>query len=78
MGVEVYDASHFVNNTETIKKVTAASTQSNFTFLDVPLETYAVYLYQRNQAPGEYVLFTVAGIDSDGVALDYAVFEMPE
>jgi hypothetical protein len=78
MDVEVYDASHFVTNTETLKKISAASTQSNFTFMEVPLETYAVYLYQRNQTPGDYVLFTVADIEPDGVALDYAVFEMPD
>lgn len=78
MDVEMYAASHFVANIETIQKITSASTQSNFTYLDVPLETYAVYLYQRHQPPGDYVLFTVAGFDSEGITLDYAVFEMPD
>lgn len=78
MDVQIYDASHFVNNIETQKKIASPSLQVNFTDLEVPLETHAVYLYKRNQTPGDYVLFTVADIEPDGVALDYAVFEIPE
>jgi len=78
MDVEIFDASHFVANIDTIKKITSASTEPNFTYLEVPLETYAVYLYKRHQTPGDYVLFTVAGIDSEGVSLDYAVFDISD
>jgi hypothetical protein len=78
MDVEIFDASHFVTNIETQKKIASASMQTSFTDLEIPLELYAVYLYKRNQTPGDYVLFTVADIEPDGVALDYAVFEISE
>ncbi len=76
---KTYEASHILMDKQILERIVSAQkNDSSFTIFEVPLETYAIYLYKRHQAPGDYVLFNVAGFDSDSVTLEYVVFEIPE
>ena len=75
--VTPYTAESIISEPSVIKKILSADTQTNFSDGSV-LELSGVYLFRRNQAPGEYILFQVSKITPDGVMLDYVVFNMPK
>ena len=73
-----YTADHLITEAVVIKKILSTEIQANVAAVGDYLEKQDLYLFKRNQAPGEYILFTVDAVNSDGVMLNYVVFKMPE
>lgn len=60
----------------TIQQIIDGNTQNNISPQEVPLELWGVYLYQRHQKPGDYILLICTGIVEDSISFDYVVFNL--